>query len=155
MKGWFLMNNFLYAMTESFSHMEKEINRILNISQYTEKESNELFMAVSSCLHYIMDYAERIKLNKKDESLMSAFRYANNSLKHCIEVKSIAVTKGGVVFPVHFSLVIPKKKVVWSIINDENPKFKNQRINYKEFLEGKDVIETCKNAICMLEKYDL
>lgn len=149
------MNNFLYAMTESFHQMEKEIHRVLNMSQYTEKESNELFLAVSSCLHYIMDYAERIKLNEKDKSLISAFRYANNSLKHCIEVKTIAVPREGLVFPIHFPLVMPKKRIVWSIVNNEDTKFENQRIRYKEFLEGKDVIETCKNVIDMLEKYEL
>ncbi len=149
------MNNFLYAMTESFHQMEKEIHRVLNMSQYTEKESNELFLAVSSCLHYIMDYADRVELNEKDKSLISAFRYANNSLKHCIEVKTIAVPRGGLVFPIHFPLVIPKKEIVWSIVDNEDAKFENQRTRYKEFLGGKDVIETCKNTIDMLEKYEL
>lgn len=51
------MNNFLYAMIESFNQMEKRLYKILKISQYTEKKSNELFLAVSSCLHSILDYA--------------------------------------------------------------------------------------------------
>lgn len=149
------MNNFLYAMTESFDQMEKRLYRILNTSQYTEKESNELFLAVSSCLHSILDYAERIELDEKDKSLISAFRYANNSLKHCIEVKTIAAPRGGLVFPIHFPLAIPKRKIIWSIVGNEDPKYENQRIRYKEFLSEKDVIETCKYAIDMLEKYKL
>ncbi len=149
------MNNFLYAMTESFDQMDKKVHRILNISQYTEKESNELFLAVSSCLHSILDYAERIELEEKDISLVSAFRYANNSLKHCMEVKTIATPRGGLVFPMLFPSAIPKKKIVWSIVGNEDPKYENQRIRYKEFLSGKDVVETCKYAIDILEKYKL
>lgn len=149
------MNNFLYAMIESFNQMEKMVYKILNISQYTEKESNELFLAVSSCLHSILDYAERIELNEKDKGLISAFRYANNSLKHCIEVKTIVAPRGGLVFPIHFPLVIPKRKIVWSIVGNEDPKYENQRTRFKEFLSGKDVIETCKCVIDILEKYTL
>lgn len=149
------MNNFLYAMTESFNQMEIKVQRILNMSKYTDDESNELFLAVSSCLHSILNYAERIKLDKKDESLISAFRYANNSLKHCIEIKTIVAPKSGLVFPMHFSLAIPKRKIVWSIVGKEDSKYENQRIRYKEFLSEKDVIETCKNVIDILEKYKL
>ena len=149
------MNNFLYAMTESFDQMEKKVYRILNMSQYSEKESNELFLAVSSCLHSILDYAERIELDEKDKSLISAFRYANNSLKHCIEVKTIAAPRGGLVFPMHFPSVIPERKIIWSIVGDEDPKYENQRIRYKEFLSEKDVVETCKYAKDILEKYKL
>ena len=154
-KVGFVMNNFLYAMTESFNQMEKTVCGILNISQYTEKESNELFLAVSSCLHSILDYAERIKLNEKDKSLISALRYANNSLKHCIEVKAITAPRGGLTFPIHFPLEIPKRKIVWSIVGNEDPRYENQRIRYKEFLGGKNVVETCKYAIEILEKYEL
>lgn len=149
------MNNFLYAMTESFNQMKKMAHKILNMSQYTDEENNELFLAVSSCLHSILDYAERIELNEEDKSLISAFRYANNSLKHCIEVKTIVEPIGGLVFLIHFPLVIPKREIVWSIVANENPKYKNQRIRYEEFLSGKDVIKTCEHVIDILEKYTL
>lgn len=149
------MNNFLYAMTNSFDQMEKEVYRILNMSQYTEKESNEVFIVVSSCLHSILDYVERIELKEKDKSLISAFRYANNSLKHCIEVKTLTAPGGGSTFPIYFPLTIPNKRIVWSITGNEDPKYENQRKRYGEFLGGKDVIETCKNVIDTLEKYKL
>lgn len=147
------MNNFLYAMIESFDQMEKKVHEILNMSQYTEKESREVFFAVSSCLHSILDYAERIELDEKDKSLISAFRYANNSLKHCIEVKTIVAPRDGLVFPMHFPLAIPKRKIVWSIVDNGDSKYENQRTRYKEFLSGKDVIETCKCVIDILKKY--
>lgn len=147
------MNSFLYAMIESFNKMQEEIHKILNISEYTEKERNQLFLVVGSCLHCILDYAERIDIKEEDKSLLSAFRYANNSLKHCVEVKSITKHQGGFTFPIHFSLVIPVREIVWSII--DNGDKENQKRNYKRFLEGKDVVKTCKEMINILEKYEI
>lgn len=109
------MNSFLYAMTESFSRMQEEINKILNISEYTEKQRNQLFLAVGSCLHCILDYAERVNVDKQDKELkdlLSAFRYANNSLKHNIEVRTIAKQRGGLAFPIHFPLEIPREPLI-------------------------------------------
>ena len=149
------MNNFLYAMTESFKNMQEEIHRVLNISNFTEEENNKLFLAVGTCLHSILDYADRVKIKKEDTKLVSAFRYANNSLKHCVEVKDITKQGGGFSFPIHFPLVIPKKEVVWSIIDNGGEDKENQRNNYKKLLEGKDIVETCNNIIEILEKYEL
>lgn len=146
------MNSFLYAVKESFNKMQGEIHKVLNTSEYTEKERTQLFLVVGSCLHCILDYAERIDIEKEDESLLSAFRYANNSLKHCVEVKSITKHQGGFTFPIHFPLVIPKREIVWSII--DNGYKENQKKKYKKFLEGKDVIETCQKAIEIFEKYE-
>ena len=70
------------------------LGRIARTSdQLTEEENNKLFLSVGTCLHSILDYADRVKIEKKDEKLVSAFRYANNSLKHCIEVKDITKQK--------------------------------------------------------------
>lgn len=151
----FEMNNFLYAMIESFEKMQVETHRVLEESKYTEKEKNELFFAVGTCLHSILDYADRVRINKEDKKLISAFRYANNCLKHCIEVKDKTRQQGGLTFPIHFPLVVPKKEVVWSIVNDKNAKYESQRDNYEKLLRGKDVIKTCKSAIEILEKYEL
>lgn len=147
------MNSFLYAMAESFNKMQEEVHKILNISEYTETEKNQLFLVVGSCLHCILDYAERIDIKEEDKSLLSAFRYANNSLKHCVKVKSITKHQGGFTFPIHFPLVIPKREIVWSII--DNGDKENQKRNYKKFLEGKDVVKTCKEMINILEKYEI
>jgi len=149
------MNNILYAMIESFKNMQEEIHRVLNLSSFTEEENNKLFLSVGTCLHSILDYADRVKIEKKDEKLVSAFRYANNSLKHCIEVKDITKQNGGFTFPIEFPLVIAKKEVVWSIIDNGGEDKKNQRNNYKKLLEEKEIIETCKNVIEILEKYEL
>lgn len=146
------MNSFLYAMVESFNKMKEEVHKVINISEYTEKEKNQLFFAVGTCLHWILDYADRIDIEEEDKGFLSAFRYANNSLKHSIEVKSITSQQGGITFPIHFPLVIPRRKIVWSIADNGNKE--SQKKNYKKFIAGKDVIETCQRAIKILEKYE-
>lgn len=144
-------------MTESFENMQVKIHEILNMSNYTEQERNALFLTVGSCLHCILDYAERININEEDKglkNLISAFRYANNSLKHNIEVTTIATQRGGMTFPIHFPLAIPKREVVWSIKDNDNNKFENQRKKYEEYLKGRDVIETCGEVIGKLKDYE-
>lgn len=37
------MNNFLYAMTESFKYMNEEIHRVLDLSNFTEEEKINYF----------------------------------------------------------------------------------------------------------------
>lgn len=44
------MNNFLYAMIESFKSMQEETHRALGTSNFTE-ENNKLFLTVGTCLH--------------------------------------------------------------------------------------------------------
>lgn len=149
------MDNFLYAMTESFEKMQLEIDRVLNMTNYTEKEKNDLFLSVGTCLHSILDYADRVSIKKENEKLISAFRYANNSLKHCILVKDITEHQGGISFPIQFPLEIPKREIVWSIVDDGNKKWENQRKNYERLLKGKDVVETCHDIIDILKESQL
>ena len=146
------MNNFLYAMKESFGRMQKEIHIVLKKSTVTDKDKNELFLRVGNCLHSILDYAERVEVEEEEKGLLSAFRYVNNSLKHSKEVVEITEQQGGFSFPTSFPLTIPRREVVWSVV--DNGDIENQRRNYKKFLAGKNVIETCEEIIKILEKYN-
>lgn len=145
------MNNFLYAMTESFGRMQDEIQKVLEESTFTEKDKNELFLCVGNCVHSILDYAERVKVDEEEKGLLSAFRYINNSLKHSEKVVEITDQQGGFSFPISFPLTIPRREVVWSVV--DNGDKENQKINYKKYLAGKNVIETCEDIIKILNKY--
>lgn len=145
------MNNFLYAMTESFGRMQDEIQKVLEESTFTEKDGNELFLCVGNCVHSILDYAERVKVDEEEKGLLSAFRYINNSLKHSEKVVEITEQQGGFSFPISFPLTIPRREVVWSVV--DNGDKENQKINYKKYLAGKNVIETCEDIIKILSKY--
>lgn len=147
------MNIFLYAMTESFEKMKNEIDSILKASIYTEEEKNRIFLSVGSCLHSILDYAERVDVDESDKRFVSAFRYANNSLKHDITVLKITEHEGGIEFSISFPLEIPERQIVWEIFSDGG--LESQKKNYLRFLKGKDVIGTCGEIINILKKYDL
>lgn len=149
------MNNFLYSMKFSFEKMSSEIHRILNMTVYDDEEKREIFFAVGTCLHWILDYAERVDVREQDKEIISAFRYANNSLKHSIEVKRITEEVGGFEFPIEFPFESPAREVIWSIVDDGDKRWENQRKNYKKFLEGKNVNVTCKNVIELLERYSI
>ena len=91
-------------------------------------------------------------MEEEEKGLLSAFRYVNNSLKHSKEVVEITEQQGGVSFPISFPLTIPRREVVWSVV--DNGDKENQKKNYKKYLAGKNVIETCENIIKILEKYN-
>lgn len=150
--GEIYMNNFVYAMDRSFKDMKYVVNSILDNNIYGEEERQELFFYIGTCLHWILDYAERLDINENDKKQISAFRYANNSLKHCIEIKEISSQRGGITFPIVFPLVIPQKQIIWSIV--DNGKI-SQRNNYKEILSGKDVITTCEKVIELLMRCEM
>lgn len=150
-----MMNNFLYAMKSSFEKMNKEIYKVLNQTVYGDKEKNEIFFSVGTCLHWILDYAERVNITEQDKGVISAFRFANNCLKHSIVIKELTDQVGGIEFLIEFPLEIPERQVIWSVIESGDEKWKNQKQNYKILLEGKDVLKTCKNIIEILEKYEL
>lgn len=122
---------------------------------YDDEEKREIFFAVGTCLHWILDYVERVDVRKQDKEIISAFRYSNNSLKHSIEVKRITEEIGGFEFPIEFPFESSAREVIWSITDDGDKRWENQRNNYKKFLEGKNVNETCKNVIETLEKYSI
>lgn len=149
------MDNFMYAVDNSFAFMKSEIKDVLDSSNYTEVEKNRLFCAVGTCLHSILDFAERRVFRGNNEKYVSAFRHANNTLKHSLVVKEITKTQGGVTFPIHFPLTIPKKEVVWGAGILDDPKYKNQYRNYCEFLEEKPVIETCEKIIELIKNAEM
>ncbi|MBD5481470.1 MAG: hypothetical protein HDR15_02890 [Lachnospiraceae bacterium] len=149
------MNNFLYSMKFSFEKMSNEIHKILNMTVYDDEGKREIFFVVGTCLHWILDYAERIDVREQDKEILSAFKYANNCLKHSIEVKKITDEVGGFEFPIKIPFESPEREVIWSIVDDGDKRWENQRKKYKKFLEGKNVNRTCKNVIGLLEKYEL
>ena len=147
------MKYFSYSMEKSFVYMTKEIKEIANMSKYAEEERSRLFYACGTCLHWILDVAERVELTGEEGHYMSAFRFANNSLKHDMELFEITVSTGGIsdfVFP----LEIEEREIRWKKLCD-NGKYEKQFRNYEKYLKGKPVIETCKRAIEILNAAEI
>ena len=143
------MKYFSYSMEKSFVYMTKEIEEIVNMSKYAEEERSRLFYACGTCLHWILDMAERVELAGEEGHYMSAFRFANNVLKHDAELFEMVVSTGGISFPIVFPLKIEKKEIRWKKLCD-NGRYEKQFRNYEKYLKGKPVIEMCKRAIEIL-----
>lgn len=146
------MDNFVFAIEKSYDYMLEEINEILDSTAYSNIERKRLFYACGSCLHWILDFAERIDISEKDREYISAFRFANNALKHDRDLFNFTEKTGGMSFPIVFPLVIPKKEIRWKKL-DNNGKFESQYNNYIKYLEKQPVIETYKKVIDVLLKY--
>lgn len=110
------MDNLKYAMETSYAYMVEEINSILSSSIYSVEERQRLFYACGTCLHWILDYAERLDITEEDKKIISAFRFANNSLKHDRTLLEITKQTGGISFPITFPLSIPEKRFVGKIL---------------------------------------
>lgn len=147
------MDNLRYAMQKSYDYMVEEINDILKGTIYSVEERQRLFYACGTCLHWILDYAERVEISEEDKKIISAFRFANNTLKHDKALLEITEQTGGFSFPFSFPLEIPAKKVCWKDIED-NGKYESQYKNYNNYLYGKPIIETCKQIIDVLIRYE-
>lgn len=146
------MDNYIFAMEKSYDFMVKEINEILNNTIYSVNEKKRLFYACGSCLHWILDFAERIDISEKDREYISAFRFANNALKHDKDLFNFTEETGGISFSIVFPLVIPKKEIRWKKL-ENNGKFESQYNNYVKYLEKQPVIETYKKIIDILLWY--
>ena len=147
------MNNLMYAMEHSYSEMKIEIDQILKKKDYTIEDENSIFYAVGKCLHAMLDYAERIRSNDLDKDTLDAFKYANNGLKHGIEVETITKPTGGITFPIHFPLEIPVRRIIWKVKWDVRSK--RQEEMYLKHLDGKDVVSTCGEFIEQLKEYSI
>ena len=145
------MNNLKYAMEKSYDYMVEEINNILAGTVYSVEERQRLFYACGTCLHWILDYAERVEVSEEKKKTISAFKFANNALKHDNTLIQIVEQTGGFSFPFSFPMEIPSKKVCWKDI-EVNGKFENQHKNYVQCLRNEDVIITCKEVIELLVK---
>lgn len=146
------VNNFKYALKKSFEEMKQVVSKILNKCEYGKEEHKELFFYIGTCVHWILDYAERLEINEEDKKYISAFRYINNSLKHGFEIKELTSQEGGLEFPIEFPLEIPEKQIVWSVADNG---LESQRRNYEEILSGEDVITTCEKVMEILLRYKI
>ena len=147
------MNNFMYAMEHSYSAMKTEVDRILQKSDYTTEDENGIFYAVGTCLHAMPDYAERIQCNDLDKDRLDAFKYANNGVKHGIELETVTKSAGGMTFPIHFPLDIPVRRIIWKVKWDARSK--RQQEMYLQYLDGEDVVSTCGEFIERLKQYPI
>lgn len=104
--------------------------------------SSDNLMNITECLtltvHLMMDYMERYF---KEDDIVRAFKYVNNSLKHKGGVIIHSELCGGFTFQIEFPMESEDFKIVWKHQTSVR-KYKEQIKAYNELLAGKEIIET-------------
>ena len=109
----------------------------------------EVGFRLGTCLHWLIDVWERVEskcIDNSHKSYFSAFRYANNKLKHEVTLVELQQRTGGFSFPIHFPHVIPAVTIKWVKLDLGESKNKGQHNNYQNLLQGKEIIETVNSA---------
>lgn len=151
---------FTHALKKSFEELLATIN-----SAKTDLNNDELKTDVNfrlgTYLHWMMDCWERIEDNsttpitQEHKALFSAFRYANNELKHGENLISLYKRTGGVSFPgFSFPMIIESIEFKWAVLDISEKGHANQFKNYQSYLESKLIIDTVIEAKEVAETYN-
>lgn len=119
------------------------------------EDENRIFYVVGDCLHTILDYEECVgnKMDEGNKNRLDVFKYANNGQEHGLKIQKLTEHKGGLPFPIHFPLCIEIREIVWNIAKDKQSK--HQREMYLKYLNGNNVISTCRKFIEKLKTYSI
>lgn len=101
-------------------------------------------------IHGLKDYKSK---RNKDENgkILFGMKHAFNMLKHNMAFFQIHRKDGGFEFPITFPMEIEEITINWMPAGDVlNGKYPEQKGNYINYLEGKEVIETFKKVITFL-----
>lgn len=156
-----LENNW-YALNLAYERLKRAIDEYLNQSKRDNLEKDiyanigELLLWVLTTDELLMkyygkDYEDR-RNNDENGKIIPGLRHAYNLMKHGMDFYVLHKREGGMHFPTEFPLSIPEVKVIWAFFNDNlRGKHKNQEENYKEYIQGKKVLETFDKAIKFLQ----
>ena len=133
----------------------KAINAVGNTGG-THPEEKEAYFIIGTAIHWIVDCIDRIpKKIIKDEhrKLFSAIRCANNCLKHNVTFKE-AHQEQGLDFLYDFSYDYGIY-YIWGSLDEVyiQESKENQRKNYKEKLEGENVLSTLSTIFEVVKEY--
>lgn len=92
---------------------------------------------------------ESLELSDEDKKYMLALRFANNILKHDINLFEFTEQTGSMSFPMSFPMEIEVREIRWKKLID-NGRFESQYKNYMDCLYNEAVVGTCKKAIDIL-----
>jgi hypothetical protein len=142
---------FLYCLRKSKEELQVTI-------ESSDVKKIEVEYRLRNFVHALINFWERTEkkssVNKNDKRLFSAFKHANNRIKHEISLLDMHKVEGGVEFPIQFPLMVLPLTFNW-IVDDLpiKPKFENQLKRYKELLQGKELLSSVDEVITIIEKY--
>ena len=148
---------FIYALQKGFKELSAAIDAAKQDWNNDELRKDANFR-LGSYLHWMMDFWERIEqkatVASEDKTFFSAFRYANNKLKHGQELLALYNLSGGLEFPdFEFPFSSEPIGLAWAEFEKSENEFENQFENYQTFLQGKQIGDTINQARKILGHY--
>lgn len=141
----------LYSARKAINELEKIRLREIN--------SDDLYYVAGTAVHWLMDCIDRIPPDHITEDkdtikMFSAMRYANNCLKHNVTFVKVCDEKVGAIFPIRYPIKF-STHLIWSSADNiaHDAYMKNQKENYCEVLEGKDMVKTMVEMLDIIKKY--
>lgn len=137
----------LYSMNKAYEELYETIRK-------QDKDENEVYFRLGSCLHWIVDCYDRIKdcgIIEEDKKIFKAIRAANNAQKHIKELYKLhEVSTGGYPrkYARHYGV-----KYIWESIEDIPLKHNNEKKSYQELFCGGNIINTLEETKRILERY--
>ncbi|GIN38446.1 hypothetical protein [Heyndrickxia oleronia] len=140
--------------------LEKAFERLKNAIK--QREEQEIYAAIGETLLWFLTTEEWHKKHnrgykKRKESdengeILFGLLHAYNSMKHNMEFMTIHKRQGGFRFPMAFPVSFPHITVHWiksdNVLEEGYP---TQKRNYKNYIEGRDVLQTFELALEFLE----
>ena len=105
----------------------------------TGDDLEEIEAYLVATIHALMDYADRFF---KDDDVILACRYVNNTMKHARGFVTYKEMTGGLSFPYSFPFECAEMKVIWKYNAELDCRYENQKEAYKKCFAGKILIET-------------
>lgn len=130
---------------------QKSVDNISKLA-IENADDEECYLVIGTALHWVIDCIDRIpekQIKEEHKKLFSGLRFANNCLKHNITFQKAHKVENHR-YPYRYGTYfvwVPLDKV-----NIEENK-ENQRVNYKNNLEGKNVCVTMLNIMNIIKEY--
>ncbi|WP_195465066.1 hypothetical protein [Dorea longicatena] len=135
---------------------QRAIKRISEVEAENILDEKESFFVIGTALHWAIDCIDRIpdtQIMEEHKKLFSGLRFANNCLKHNITFTKAHKVRGHsypYTYPYCYSM-----RFIWLSLDEIDvwSSKENQRINYKNNFEGKNVYRTMSEIMNEIEKY--
>lgn len=148
-----------YAIDRAYSRLKEALQSEETTDSTTGLINDmEIYAAVGEMLLWVMNasqwHKDYYKNTYKDSDILLGLRHAFNALKHNMNFIEIHKKDGGFIFndftfPLEFPPLIIKWGPVERVADGKRP---DQEENYKQYLEGKGIIETFDTAISFLNE---
>ncbi len=121
-----------------YNQLREAIQEYLE-SGHTKGEFQYIEAYLAATIHSIMDYAERYM---KNDAIVNACRYVNNTLKHNPQLITHKKITGGFEFAISFPICIEEIKVVWNFDKDLSVRRPEQQQAFEMLFADKPILET-------------